>query len=101
MNPPQSNKYVKNKTNLAHLFCEPIITMIPNPLKDIKRKLICLQSRVELPVIYSNFLLAIDFTHGGVYLSMHLSQFIPSSPSPTVSRSLFSLAASLFFSVTT
>ena len=37
--------------------------------------------RVQLPVLYSNFPLASYFTHGNVYVSMVLSQFIPSSRS--------------------
>ena len=36
----------------------------------------------ELPLLYNSFPLAICFTHGGVYMSMPLSQFIPPSPSP-------------------
>ena len=35
----------------------------------------------ELPVLYSRFLLAIYFTHGSVYMSILISQFVPPSPS--------------------
>ena len=45
--------------------------------------------------INSNFLLAICFTHGNVYISMQLFQFIPPSPYPCV-HSPFSMSASLF-----
>ena len=48
------------------------------------------------PVFYGNFPLAICFTHGSVYISMLLSQFVPPSFSPTVPISLFSMSESLF-----
>ena len=50
----------------------------------------------ELLVLYNNFPLASYFIHGSVYMPMLLSQFITSSPSPTVSTNLFSASASLF-----
>ena len=43
----------------------------------------------------TGFLLAIDFIHGGVYLSVLPSQFVPRSPSPLSSR-LFSVSVSPF-----
>ena len=49
-----------------------------------------------VPLPSSNFPLAIYFTHGDVYASMLLSQFIPRSPFPTESTSPFSTSASLF-----
>ena len=39
----------------------------------------------ESSVLHGSFLLASCFTHGRVYVSMLLSQFVPPSPSPTVS----------------
>ena len=45
----------------------------------------------ELPVIYSRFPLAISFTHGTVYMSVLVSQFIPLVP-----KCLFSVSASLY-----
>ena len=48
-------------------------------------------SQAELPVLYSNFTLAIYFTYGDVYISVLLYQFIPPSPAFAVSTSLFSL----------
>ena len=44
---------------------------------------------------YSKFLLAIYFTYGNAYVSMLFSQIIPPSLSHTVSKSLFSMPASL------
>ena len=42
------------------------------------------------------FPLAFYFTYGNVYVSMLFSQFIPPSPSPTVSTSVFSRQCSTF-----
>ena len=52
----------------------------------------------ELPVLYSNCLLAVYSTHGSVYISMLLSQFISPSHSHSVSTSPFSTSVSLFIS---
>ena len=43
---------------------------------------------------YSRFPLAICFTYGSIYVSMLLPQFIPSSSSHPVSKSLFPMAVS-------
>ena len=40
------------------------------------------EHEAELPVSYSDSLLAVCFTHGGVYVSVPLSQFFPPFPSP-------------------
>ena len=42
----------------------------------------------------AKFPLAICFTHGEVYVSMLLSQFVPPSPLPSASTGLFSVSAS-------
>ena len=47
-------------------------------------------------LLYSNFPLAIYFTYGNVYVSTLPFQFIPPSPSPTGSTSLYSMSVSLF-----
>ena len=54
------------------------------------------EHQAELPVLDSSFLLAIRFTHGGVHMSVLLSQFIPPSPSPSVSTSPFSICPGAF-----
>ena len=54
------------------------------------------EHRIELPVLYGNFSLAICFTFGNVYVSTLLSQFVSPSPSFTGPTSLFSVSASLF-----
>ena len=50
----------------------------------------------EHPVTYSSVPLASYFTHRSVSMSVLLSQFIPPSPSISVSRSQFFMSASLF-----
>ena len=40
------------------------------------------EHQAELPVLYSNFPLAVYFIPGSVYMSRLISQFIPPSPSP-------------------
>ena len=44
-----------------------------------------MKGQAGLPVLYSNFLLAISFAYDSVCMLMIPSQFIPSSPSPPVS----------------
>ena len=51
-------------------------------------------TRPVLLASYRKFPLVIYFTYSNVYVSMLLSQFIPPSPSPTISTSLFSRSAS-------
>ena len=48
----------------------------------------------QLPASYSKFPLCIYVTYGNICVSMLLFQFVPPSPSPTVSTSLFSTSAS-------
>ena len=50
-------------------------------------------TRFEHLASYSKFPLAVYFTYGNTYVSRLLSQFIPLSPSPAVSSSLFSMSA--------
>ena len=52
------------------------------------------EHQVELTALYSHFQLAIFFTYASMYVSTLLFQFVPHSPSPTVSTSLFSMSAS-------
>ena len=50
------------------------------------------------PCVIQQFLIAVYFTHGSVYISMLLSQFISPSHSQSVSTSPFSTSMSLFIS---
>ena len=84
--PYNNHKY----TYVSSLLNPPPIT---NPIPSFY---IVTEYWVELPVLYSNFPLPISFTYGDIYVSMLFSQFIPPSPSPAVSISLFSKSVSLF-----
>ena len=66
---------------------------LPHPL--IPPLQVITEHRAELPVLYSSFPLAIYVTHGSVYMSVLLSQFIHPSLLP-LSTSPFSTSASLF-----
>ena len=54
------------------------------------------ECQIELPVLCSNFSLAVWFTDGNIYVSKPLLQFVSPSPSLTLSTSLFSMSVSLF-----
>ena len=69
-------------------------TYVPSLLNLLCTCLGCHRAPVEPPVSYSEFPLAIYFTHGGLYVPVLFSQIIPPSPSSTVSMSLFSTAES-------
>ena len=62
----------------------------PNPTLEV-----IAEHQAELPVLYSNFILAIYFTYGSMYMSMLHSQFVPYFSSPAVFTSLFSMSVSL------
>ena len=49
----------------------------------------------QVPALCSCFLLAIDFTHGSIYMSILISQFI-SSPHPSVSTCPLAMSESIF-----
>ena len=52
------------------------------PPTTIPRISVTTEHQAELPVLYSRLPLAIYFTHGSVYMSILISQFIPFPPSP-------------------
>ena len=51
---------------------------------------------IEFPVLYSKSLLVIYFIYSSVYMSIPISQFIPSPPSPLANTRLFSTSVTLF-----
>ena len=77
---------------------ESAISIYPLPLKPPYHSPPCQHSRSSqgTKLSFLCFPLTICFTHGGVYMSMLFSQFIPPSHFPTVSASLFSTSVSLF-----
>ena len=68
------------------------LLLTPHPISPLH---IVEEHQVELPSFQSDFSLAVCLTYGGVYVSMLLYQFVPPSPSPAVSTSLFSVSVSL------
>ena len=70
-----------------HTYIPSLLNLPPNPHTT--------EYQAKLPVLYSSFPLALYFKHGSVNISTLLSQFVPPSPSPTVSTSPFSVSPSL------
>ena len=76
----------------VHMFPPYWTSLSPPTLSHPSR--LSQSNRFELPESYSKFPLDVYFTNGNVYVSRVLSQFIPPSPSPPGSTSLFSMSAS-------
>ena len=81
-------------TWISHRYtCDPYLLNIPPtssyPIPPLQ---VITEPWVEFPVLHSKFSLAICFTYSNVYVSMLFSQFVPLSPSTTVSTSLFSVS---------
>ena len=62
---------------------------IPTPLD-------CHRALGWAPCVIQQLPLVFCFTYGNTYVSMLLSQFVPPSSSPAMSKSLFSMSTSLF-----
>ena len=56
--------------------------MLPPTSNPIPHLEVSTEHWIELPVLYSNFPLAIYFTYGNIYVSILLPQFIQLSPFP-------------------
>ena len=65
-----------NRVNQLYIHVYPFSlgSRSPPPIPPLQ---VTTEHRVELPVLYSRFPLSIYFTHGGVYMSVLISQFIP------------------------
>ena len=61
-----------------------IPSLLSLPFPSIPLLWVITKHRARLLALFSNFPLSVCFTHGVVYLSVILSQFIPPSPFPTV-----------------
>ena len=89
-------------TMLCQFLLYSVHTYIPSVLDSPFRysPISCLQVtteyQTELPVLHSWFPLASYLVHGGVYMSVLISQFIPPPFPPSMSARLFSTSASLF-----
>ena len=71
-------------TRISHnyTYISSLLSQLPFPSSHPSRPSEC---QTGLPVLYSNFLPTIHFTHGSVCIPMLLSPFIPLPPSPSVS----------------
>ena len=78
----------------VHVF--PILTLPPPTPTPPSGSSQC--TSPEHPVSCIEPRLAIYFTYGNIHVSMLFSQIIPSSPSPTESKSLFFTSVSLLLS---
>ena len=65
-------------------MCPPAYTSLPPPTPSYPSRL---SQSARFPASYSEFPLAIYFTHGNLHVSMLVSQFLPPA-SPTASTSL-------------
>ena len=84
-----------NEVNQLYVYLYPL-PLGPPSHPSIPPIQFITEHRAELPVLYSRFPLASCFTHGSVFMSNLISQYIPFSPSPAVSTCPFSTSTSLF-----
>ena len=65
-----------NDVNRLHVYIYPLpLGTPPPPIPPIQ---VTTEHPAELPALYSGFPLALCFTHGRVFMSVPISQFIPS-----------------------
>ena len=92
--------------NCSTMFCQFLLykevnqcmyTYIPS-LLGLPPHQVITEHQAELPMIYHRFPLATYFTHGGVFMSNLMSQFIPTIPFPHVST-CYSLHQHLYSSI--
>ena len=74
-------------------MCAYISSLLSLPPTPHPALLVITECQAGLLVLYSSFPPVLCFTHGSVYMSVILSQFVPSSPSPAVPTSLFFMSA--------
>ena len=80
--------------NQAQVYMCPLAPEAPCLLSPHPIPLVVIEYQLWFPVPYIKLPLAIYFAYGNMYVSMLLSQIIPPSPSPTVSKSLFFMSVS-------
>ena len=89
-----SHRYTYGIHKYSHKYTYPLPLEPPSHLLPYPIPLSCRRVLVWAPWVIEQITTAIYFTRGNICISTLLSQFIPLSPSLTVSRSLFSLSAS-------
>ena len=92
-------------SNPGFLHCRQILNQLshrehiyisPPSWTSLPHLYVITERRAELPVLYSSFPLAICLTHGGVYMSVLILQFVPPSfPLPSVHKSFLYICASI------
>ena len=87
--------YINTSQSYSYTYAPSLLTSLLSPSPSHPSRL-SQSTSFGFPVSYRKFPLAMYFTHGNRYISMLLSQIIPPSPAPTVSKSLFSMSASPF-----
>ena len=89
-----------NKVNQLYVYIYPHIPSLLHlpPTLPIPSLQVVTKHRADLPVLCSCFPLAIYFTFGSVYMSMPLSHFAPSYPSPSPYPQVHSLVGLCLYS---
>ena len=82
-----------NKVNQLYIYIYPHISslLLLPPTPPIPPLQVVTKHRADLPVLCSCFPLAIYFTFGRIYMSIPLSHFVPSYPSPSPCPQVHSL----------
>ena len=83
------NSIISHKYTNVPILLEPPSHRLPHHIPPLY---VVTEYWAELAALCNNFSLAIYFTYDNVYVSVLLSQFLPPSPSPTVSTSLSSMS---------
>ena len=83
-----------NTVNQQYVSFIPSLLSLP-PHASILLVSVIAEHQLQLPVLYSSFLLAIYFIHGNVYMSVLLYQFFPFSL-PLLCSQVHSLHLSLY-----
>ena len=84
-----------NEVNQLYVYLYPLPLGPPSPPTPFPPIQVITEHRAELPVLYGRFPLAIYFTHGSVFMSNLISQFIPPSPQPHVHMCILYVCVSI------
>ena len=84
--------YTTKWISYMHAYIPSVLDLPPTPIASLW---VITEQQAKLLVPHSGFPLALYFKHGGVDISMLLSQLVPASPSPAASTRPFSVSPSL------
>ena len=85
--PPICGFYM-NSIYSTGILCDITLTLYDKAILYSWHHIHSIHDSTPIPVLYRSFPLAIYFTHGRVYVSVIISQFIPPSPSPVMSTNV-------------